>query len=123
MNAEPALAVTTASALPGAPQAAARAATTRAALGAAALVASLGARPFTLSAAQLTAIGADDLVEGEQPGPLASVVACRYASLVADHVSRDLVMTAPGAPGAYATVWECAREAFVRDLHEAATAA
>lgn len=78
------------------------------------LVATLEARPFRPTAAQLEWVWGGDLVRGEAPATRARIAACRYAGLFTDHVVQDLA--AEGAPGAYATIWLCARSAFIASV-------
>jgi hypothetical protein len=78
------------------------------------LVATLEDRPFALTAAQLDWIDGGELVAGQEDGPLARMVAGRFALLFANHVIGDV--TATGAPGAYFRIVECARQAFLQSL-------
>ncbi len=78
------------------------------------LVATLDDRPFAPTARQLATIGGGELVPGAEPGPLAHVVADRYAGLVASHLVQDV--RANGASEAYARIWLCARAAFLQSL-------
>ena len=74
----------------------------------------LADRPFRPSAVQLGWVDAGDLVAGEARPRRMRVAAARFAGLFADHVAGD--MAVEGGPGAYALVWQCAREAFITSV-------
>jgi hypothetical protein len=68
-------------------------------------------RPFRPSPQELDWVAGEDLVDGEARSRRVRVAASRFAGLFADHVAQD--MSIEGGPGAYAWVWQSARQAFV----------
>jgi hypothetical protein len=71
-------------------------------------------RPFKPSAQQLGWVDGGDLVAGEARSRRMRVAAARFAGLFADHVAQDMAVEC--GPGAYALVWQCARQAFIKSM-------